>query len=112
MFEELSIDGNQMVNEYYLDTSDRYVDVGQNLSGYRPDEYSLISGDQKPNKASKVRARFITGDSYIRDLAQHCNFAGDECWNVRTHAVIDSISADSGSVDGGQELTIKGWGLA
>ena len=69
MYEEISIDGNNMVNEYYLDTSDRYVDVGQDLKGYRADEYSLISGDQKPNKASKVRARFITGDSYIRDSA-------------------------------------------
>ena len=28
MFEELSIDGNQMLNEYYLDTNDRYVAVG------------------------------------------------------------------------------------
>ena len=30
---------------------------------------------------------------------------------MRTHAVVDQISASSGSVDGGQHLTIKGWGL-
>ena len=30
---------------------------------------------------------------------------------MRTHAKIDSISADSGNTSGGQELTISGWGF-
>ena len=57
------------------------------------------------------RARFITGDSAIRDSARHCNFAGNDCWTVRTHAVIEEVSANSGNTAGGQQLTLKGWGL-
>jgi hypothetical protein len=30
---------------------------------------------------------------------------------VRTHAKIDSISANQGNTSGGQEMTIKGWGF-
>jgi hypothetical protein len=45
------------------------------------------------------------------DTAKHCNFEGTDCWNVRVHPVIDKINASSGSVLGGQELKIKGYGL-
>jgi hypothetical protein len=45
------------------------------------------------------------------DTAKHCNFAGDECWNVRVLPVIDSLSASEGSVNGGQELKIEGFGF-
>jgi hypothetical protein len=41
----------------------------------------------------------------------HCNFAGDDCWYIKTHPKIDTISAASGYMTGGQELTITGWGL-
>lgn len=30
---------------------------------------------------------------------------------MRTHARIDEVSANSGSIKGGQELTISGWGF-
>lgn len=112
MYEELSIDGSKMKNEYYLpESTDRYVKPREFPGGFAPSQYNLVSGDQLPSKDSKVRARFVTGDSRIRKTAQHCNFAGDECWTVRTHAVVDEISASSGSVNGGQHLKIKGWGL-
>lgn len=45
------------------------------------------------------------------DTAKHCNFAGDECWNVRVLPVIDSLSASEGSMNGGQELKIEGFGF-
>ena len=102
--EELSIDG---VLNNWEDT----LDVDTRLRSWRNWSLPALVGDQKPNKSSVPRARFLTGDSFIRNTARHCNFAGDECWNVRTHAVIDSISASQGNTNGGQELTIKGWGF-
>jgi hypothetical protein len=51
------------------------------------------------------------GDSFLRPSARHCNFAGDECWYVRAHPVIDSISSASGYTSGGQELDIFGFGF-
>jgi hypothetical protein len=41
----------------------------------------------------------------------HCNFAGDDCWSVRTHPKIEGVSASSGFTTGGQEFTISGHGL-
>jgi hypothetical protein len=41
----------------------------------------------------------------------HCNFDGDDCWTVRTHPKIESVSAPSGYTTGGQEFTISGHGL-
>ena len=55
--------------------------------------------------------RFRVGNAFLRDSSKHCNFAGDECWYVRTHPKIDSVSSSSGYTTGGQELTISGWGL-
>jgi hypothetical protein len=93
-FEELSIDGN-------LNNWEDTIDESKRLSSWRKGNLRAIVGDQKPSKSSVPRARFITGDSFIRNTARHCNFAGDDCWNVRTHAKIDSISANQGNTNGG-----------
>lgn len=93
-FEELSIDGS-------LNNWEGIIDGSTRLDSYQIDSMSVISGDQRPNKNSVPRARFISGDSLIRNSARHCNFAGDDCWNVRTHARIDSVSANEGSTQGG-----------
>jgi hypothetical protein len=37
--------------------------------------------------------------------------AGTDCFTMRVHPRIDSISATSGYLSGGQVLTITGWGL-
>jgi len=93
--EELSIDG-------YLNDWEETIEAEDRLDGYLIDRLSAVNTDQKPNRQSVPRARFITGDSYIRDSARHCNFAGDDCWNVRSHAVVEEVSANEGSVEGGQ----------
>jgi hypothetical protein len=68
-------------------------------------------GDNAPAKDVTPRSRFRVGDSYIQDTAKHCNFEGDDCWNVRVHPKIDSIDSSSGLVTGGQEIKITGLGL-
>lgn len=55
--------------------------------------------------------RFRVGNAYLRESAKHCNFAGDDCWYIKTHPKIDAISAVDGYTTGGQTLTISGWGL-
>lgn len=85
--EELSFDN-------VLNIWEETIDADTKLDKWRVDNLRAIVGDQKPNRQSVPRARFITGDSEIRKSAQHCNFAGDDCWTVRTHAKIDSISAN------------------
>ena len=70
-----------------------------------------MTDQQAPAKDVMPRALFKAGDSFIRASAKHCNFKGDECWNVRVHPVIESISASEGYAIGGQELKIIGSGL-
>jgi hypothetical protein len=54
----------------------------------------------------------LFGRTFLRSTTKHCNFAGDECWTVRVHPSINSTSASTGYVDGGQMLSIKGVGLS
>ena len=69
-----------------------------------------LAGDQKPgNQVPEVR--FRVGNAYLRESAKHCNFSGDDCYYVKTHPKIDSISAPDGYITGGQTITIDGWGL-
>ena len=85
-------------------------DASKRLNGYRVDTLQAKSGDQHPgNQVPEVR--FRVGNAYLRESAKHCNFAGDDCWYVKTHPKIDSISAATGYKTGGQALTISGWGL-
>ena len=68
------------------------------------------AGDQHPgNQIPEVR--FRVGNAYLRESAKHCNFAGDDCWYVKTHPKIDTVSATDGYITGGQTITIDGWGL-
>ena len=85
-------------------------------SSYRPSTYRIrpfrsIVGDQKPGKSTDPRIQFRVGDTLKREESKHCNFAGDECWHVRTHPVIDSIVKSEGYTTGGSTLTIKGTGF-
>lgn len=92
--EELSIDG-------FLNNWEETIDGDTRLLSWRDDNLRAIVGDQKPNKNSQPRARFITGDSLLRKTSEHCDFTGNDCWTVRTHAKIDSISANQGNTNGG-----------
>jgi hypothetical protein len=88
------------------------IDAETTLSAYQyKDPLNTIVGNHPPTKDVKPRALFRVGDSYVMDTAKHCNFDGTDCWTVRVHPVIDKINAVEGSVLGGQELKIKGYGL-
>ena len=76
------------------------------------DPLTTYVGNHPPTKDAKPRALFRVGDSYVMNTAKHCNFKGTECWNVKVHPVIDKISASEGSVLGGQELRIEGFGFS
>jgi hypothetical protein len=54
---------------------------------------------------------FRCGDAYHRATSKHCLFDMSECWTVKTHPRIDSISKSTGYISGGQLLDITGVGL-
>lgn len=87
------------------------IDSETTLSSWTLANLDTIVTDQAPTCDVKPKALFRAGDSFIRASAKHCNFEGDECWNVRVHPLIESIDASEGYATGGQELTISGFGL-
>ena len=90
--------------------SEGLIDYETRLSDYTVGSLKTRAGDQHPgNQVPEVR--FRVGNAYLRESAKHCNFAGDDCWYVKTHPKIDSVSAVDGYITGGQALTISGWGL-
>lgn len=68
------------------------------------------AGDQHPGR-HVPEVRFRVGNALLREQSKHCNFAGDDCWYVKTHPKVDTVSAVSGYTTGGQTLKIEGWGL-
>ena len=90
--------------------SEGLFDNETRLSSYTVGDLATRSGDQHPGEQIP-EVRFRTGNAFLRETSRHCNFAGDDCWHVRTHPKIDGVSAGSGYTTGGQELTISGWGL-
>ena len=91
--------------------SEGLIDYSTRLSDYVIGALTTKAGNQDPGKDHKPEVRFRVGNAHIRESAKHCNWAGDECWTVRTHPKITSISAADGYTTGGQTLTINGWGL-
>lgn len=90
--------------------SEGLIDYETRLSDYTVGSLKTRAGDQHPgNQVPEVR--FRVGNAYLRESAKHCNFANDDCWYVKTHPKIDSVSAVDGYITGGQALTISGWGL-
>jgi len=72
--------------------------------------YAFV-GDQVPSTNSEPLLKFRVGHAVNMPSSRHCNFAGDDCWTVRTHPKITSISASTGYTTGSQELRVSGYGL-
>jgi len=54
---------------------------------------------------------YLVGNAVPLSSSKHCNFAGDECWRVRTHPTIVDISSNTGWSSGLQTLTVYGYGF-
>ena len=87
------------------------VTQDQRLPGYSRGTIEAYVGKQFPTKYSEPKLMFYPGYAYNQPTAKSCNFVCDDCWTVRAHARIDSISDSTGYTNGGQSLTINGWGL-
>lgn len=89
----IKIDGSRCDSEGFIDYNTR-------LSSYVIGGLKTRAGDQHPGKGVP-EIRFRVGNAFLRESSKHCNFAGDDCWYVKTHPKIDSISATTGYTSGG-----------
>jgi len=87
------------------------VTQDQRLTQWNLDTFEALVGDQSPTSNSEPKLLMQNGYAMNTPTTQHCNFAGDDCWTVRTHPKIESVSASSGFTTGGQLFTVSGHGL-
>jgi len=57
-------------------------------------------GNQYPGN-SEPSILFRQGYAVTLDSATHCNYAGDDCWRVKTVPMIYTVSATEGYTNGG-----------
>jgi hypothetical protein len=57
--------------------------------------------DQAASKSDEPLVTFKVGNAQNAGTTKTCNFKGDDCYSVRTHARIDKISKSAGKISGG-----------
>ena len=112
---EITPDGYFPVQELRIDRSncdwDGLFDSRTRLTKFELGKLPAYVGEPKPTKSADVTARFVSGHAYKRWTSVHCSYDGTDCWHVRVHPKIESISASTGYQSGYQTLTISGQGL-
>ena len=93
-----------------VDYEDTIADDRGNLVFWSMDEVEGYVGDNLPGNV-EPKLFYRVGAQINSETATHCNFAGDDCWRVKVHPKVDSVSASTGYKTGGQEITINGYGL-
>jgi hypothetical protein len=83
-----------------VDQAELYDD-GDRLAAWSHDVLPGFVGSEYPGIDSTPNVLFHNGYLQTLPSATHCNFAGDDCYTVKTHARIDSVSAASGYISGG-----------
>lgn len=113
--EEALPEGDPQVREMriggYLVDGSELNDDDERLPTFSHGTLSGVVGEQFPSKDAPASVLFRVGHSIPLSTMNHCNFAGDECWQMRTHPKIESVSAATGYTNGGQDLTISGHGF-
>ena len=67
--------------------------------------------EMSPQFNLKPNLLFYTGYQHDEATVKTCNYAGDDCWKIRVHPKVESVSHDYGFTTGGQQLTISGQGF-
>ena len=73
------------------------IDSGTRLSTWTNSAVNTRVGKTRPTKSTDPDVNFSKyGKVHFRETSKHCNWAGTECWRIRVHPKIDSISAAEG----------------
>jgi acylphosphatase len=98
------------MGQYLLDMED-IVEDDERLNWMSHDTQYAIMTDVASSNSTEPRILFYNGLARVMRSATHCNFAGDDCWTVRVHPRIKSVSYNEGYTTGGQTIRIDGMAL-
>lgn len=77
------------------------IDADSRPKQFNRDHVEVFVGNNPPAENSDPKILFRNGYAQNLSTLQNCNFAGDKCWTVKTHPVINSVTANSGNTVGG-----------
>jgi hypothetical protein len=95
------------MGQYLLDTEDIIEDEDR-LNSFAHDTQYAIMTDGYAMNSTEPRILFYNGLAMLMRGMTHCNFAGDDCWSVRVHPRIKSVTYNEGYTTGGQRIRIEG----
>lgn len=95
------------MGDYLLDTQDIIEDTDR-LNGWTSNAQYAIMTDSASMNSTTPRILFYNGLAQMTRGMTHCNFAQDDCWTVRVHPRITTVSFNDGYTTGGQEIHITG----
>jgi len=88
------------LGQYLLDTEDVNLDSDR-LSDWSDNLQYAIMTDGASMNTTEPRILFYNGLAQVMKTATHCNFAGDDCWTVRVHPRVKTVSFNEGFTTGG-----------
>jgi hypothetical protein len=95
------------MGQYLLDTEDIIEDADRLNTNWHDTQYAIMTDGASMN-STEPKVLFWNGLAMIMRSHTHCNFANDDCYVVRVHPSIDSVSYNQGYTTGGQRLELKG----
>jgi len=88
------------MGQYLIDTEEILEDTDR-LNGWVHNAQYAIMTDGASMNSTTPRILFWNGLAQMMRGMTHCNFAGDDCWIVRVHPRIKSVSYNEGYTTGG-----------
>jgi hypothetical protein len=95
------------MGQYLLDVED-IIEDDERLKSHAHDIQYAIMTDGYAMNSTDPRILFYNGLAMLMRGMTHCNFAEDDCWSVRVHPRIKSVSYNEGYTTGGQRVRIDG----
>jgi len=95
------------MGSFLLDTEDIIEDTDR-LEEWAHDTQYTVMTDGTATNSTEPKILFYNGLAMLMRGMTHCNFVGDDCWTVRVHPRIKSVSYNSGYTSGGQYIRIDG----
>lgn len=95
------------IGQFLIDTEDLIEDEDRLTAWTHNTQYGVMTDGYAMNSTDPA-VLFYNGLALLMRQATHCNFNNSECWTVRVHPRIKTVSHNTGYTTGGQHLRLTG----
>jgi hypothetical protein len=87
------------MGQYLLDVED-IIEETDRLAAWQHDTQYVVMTDGSSQNSTDPKILFYNGLAMLMRGATHCNFANTDCWTVRVHPRIKTVSWNTGYTTG------------